>query len=150
MLTRPIPRRRFLQISAAALALSSPAHATPIYRWQGIALGARATIRLTHPDAKAITDRAATEISRLEDIFSLYRAGSALAQLKNDAYVTEWSAAARSALRDEPSFWPNSADLTTIVGEEVQSALLGLKAPSAAIESMAKRLQAKMAELPKT
>ncbi|MEY2772475.1 MAG: hypothetical protein RIQ38_2894 [Pseudomonadota bacterium] len=75
---------------------------------------------------------------------------SALAQLKNDAYVTEWSAAARSALRDEPSFWPNSADLTTIVGEEVQSALLGLKAPSAAIESMAKRLQAKMAELPKT
>jgi multiple sugar transport system substrate-binding protein len=75
---------------------------------------------------------------------------SALAQLKNDAYVTEWSAAARSALRDEPSFWPNSADLTAIVGEEVQSALLGLKAPAAAIESMAKRMQAKMAELPKT
>lgn len=81
MLTRPIPRRRFLQISAAALALSSPAHAAPIYRWQGVALGARATIRLTHPDAKTITDRAATEISRLEDIFSLYRAGSALARL---------------------------------------------------------------------
>jgi multiple sugar transport system substrate-binding protein len=75
---------------------------------------------------------------------------SALAQLKNDAYVSEWSATARSALRDEPSFWPNSADLTTIVGEEVQSALLALKSPQAAIDAMAKRLQAKMAELPKT
>ena len=75
---------------------------------------------------------------------------SALAQLKNDAYVSEWSASARSALRDEPSFWPNSADLTNIVGEEVQSALLSIKTPQAAIESMAKRMQAKMAELPKT
>jgi multiple sugar transport system substrate-binding protein len=40
--------------------------------------------------------------------------------------------------------------LTTIVGEEVQSALLALKSPQAAIDAMAKRLQAKMAELPKT
>ena len=63
--------------------------------------------------------------------------------------MSEWSASARSALRDEPSFWPNSADLTAIVGEEVQSALLGLKTPQVAIDSMAKRLQAKMAELPK-
>lgn len=81
MIPRPIPRRRFLQISAAAMALASPARAAPVYRWQGVALGARATIRLTHPDAKAITDRAAAEISRLEDIFSLYRADSALSVL---------------------------------------------------------------------
>ena len=75
---------------------------------------------------------------------------SALSQLKNDPYVSEWSASARSALRDEPSFWPNSADLTTIVGEEVQSALLSIKTPQAAIDSMARRMQAKMAELPKS
>ena len=46
--------------------------------------------------------------------------------------------------------WSNSADLTTIVGEEVQGALLGQKTAQQAIDSMGKRLEAKMAELPKT
>ena len=75
---------------------------------------------------------------------------TALAQLATDPYVTAWSAAARSADRDEISMWSNSADLTTIVGEEVQGALLGQKTAQAAIESMGKRLEAKMAELPKS
>lgn len=75
---------------------------------------------------------------------------TALAQLGNDPYVSAWSKAANTAERDEISMWSNSADLTTIVGEEVQSALLGQKTAQAAIESMGKRLEAKMAELPKT
>ncbi len=74
-------RRRFLAISAAAVAFPSLSFAEPVYTWQGIALGARATLRLAHPDAKAISARVATEISRLEDIFSLYRSQSALMQL---------------------------------------------------------------------
>jgi multiple sugar transport system substrate-binding protein len=76
--------------------------------------------------------------------------GSALNQLSSDLYVSTWSKAARSALRDEISFWPNSADLTTILGEEVQSALLGQKTAQAAIESMGKRMEVKIAELPKS
>ena len=75
---------------------------------------------------------------------------TALAQLSSDPYVTAWTRAAHTAERDEISQWPNSADLTTIVGEEVQSALLAQKTARAAIESMAKRLEAKMAELPKS
>jgi multiple sugar transport system substrate-binding protein len=74
---------------------------------------------------------------------------SALAQLTSDPYVTAWTKAARSSERDEISMWPNSAETTTIVGEEVQSALLGQKTPQAAIESMGKRMEAKMAEAPK-
>lgn len=74
-------RRRFLAISAAAAAIPSVCAATPIYTWQGVALGARATVRMAHPDAKAITTRIASEISRLEDIFSLYRPESALSRL---------------------------------------------------------------------
>lgn len=74
-------RRRFIMISAAALTLATPLKAAPIYRWQGTALGARATIRLSHPEAEAITARAASEIARLENIFSLYRAESALSRL---------------------------------------------------------------------
>jgi len=75
---------------------------------------------------------------------------SALSQLATDPYVSSWTKAASTAERDEISMWPNSADLTTIVGEEVQSALLGQKTAQAAIESMGKRLEAKIAELPKT
>lgn len=74
-------RRRFLAISAAAMAVPGMGRTDPIYTWQGAALGARATLRLAHPDAKAISARVAAEISRLEDVFSLYRSDSALSQL---------------------------------------------------------------------
>ena len=74
-------RRRFLAISATALLCPTLGSAQPVYTWQGAALGAKATVRLAHPDAKAISARVAVEISRLEDIFSLYRPQSALSQL---------------------------------------------------------------------
>lgn len=74
-------RRRFLMIAAAAMATGTAARAAAPYVWQGSALGARATIRLTHPQAAEITARAAAEIERLEQVFSLYRADTALARL---------------------------------------------------------------------
>ncbi|MCV2891964.1 FAD:protein FMN transferase [Lentibacter sp. XHP0401] len=74
-------RRRFLTISAAAIAFPKVTQAEALYTWTGTALGAGATLRLAHPDAKAISARVAAEISRLEDIFSLYRKDSALSQL---------------------------------------------------------------------
>ncbi len=81
-------RRRFLAITAAAFALPTAAAAGEVYTWSGIALGAKAVIRLAHPDAPAITARAAAEIARLEDVFSLYRADSALSQLNRDGVLT--------------------------------------------------------------
>lgn len=81
-----LSRRRFLTISAAATGLIGlPARAEEIYEWRGIALGAEAAIYLAHPDAQAITERAALEIARMEGIFSLYRSNSALAQLNAQA-----------------------------------------------------------------
>lgn len=81
ILTRPIlTRRRFIALSVVA-ALPFPARAAQITQWHGVALGAEAAIYLDHPDAQAIIARAVAEIDRLEDIFSLYRAGSALSQL---------------------------------------------------------------------
>ncbi len=74
-------RRRFLTITAAAITFPHMSRAEPVFTWQGIALGARATLRLAHPDAKTIGRRVAAEISRLEDIFSLYRPDSSLMQL---------------------------------------------------------------------
>ena len=80
-------RRRFLAISAAAFALPAAANAQQVYTWSGMALGARATIRLAHADAPAITVRATAEIERLEDVFSLYRSDSALSRLNQNGVL---------------------------------------------------------------
>ncbi|MBU9697672.1 FAD:protein FMN transferase [Rhodobacteraceae bacterium HSP-20] len=79
-------RRRFLLITAA-LALSGPAHAARPFVWTGTAMGSAATIRLTHPEAASLTARAAGEIDRLEDIFSLYRANSTLSRLNATGHI---------------------------------------------------------------
>lgn len=78
-----LSRRRFIAISAAT-ALAGPASAAPKRYWTGIALGARASITLDHPDAAEIVMAVLREIDRLEDVFSLYRPGSALSRLNRD------------------------------------------------------------------
>lgn len=85
-----ITRRRFLTIaggSAAAAALGAPtlASAGPgVYRWKGIALGAEATILIAGSAGPSLVADVRAEIDRLEAIFSLYRAESALSRLNRD------------------------------------------------------------------
>lgn len=82
-------RRRFIAIAAAATGLGvvrQGAAAQPVefQTWHGTALGARASIRLYHPDpafARALIGRARAEIDRLEQVFSLYRPDSAVSRL---------------------------------------------------------------------
>ena len=80
-----LTRRRFIAISAVAASLPTALAARPTEYWTGQALGARASIRLDHPDAEAITARCLAEIERLESILSLYREGSALSRLNREA-----------------------------------------------------------------
>ncbi len=79
-----LSRRRFLAVSAAAgLAWSAPARAGT-FRWRGVALGAPASMTLAGLDraaAAALAGRVEDEISRMEGIFSLYRADSELSRL---------------------------------------------------------------------
>jgi len=86
-----IGRRRFLTISAGAVAAlaAGPARALPLTTWQGVAMGARATIALAHPEAPALIAAARAEIARLEAIFSLYRADSALSRLNRDGELRD-------------------------------------------------------------
>lgn len=82
-----LTRRRFVAISAAMAASSwvGSAQARSTARlWTGQALGARASIRLDHPQAKTIASRVLAEIDRLENILSLYRPDSALSRLNRD------------------------------------------------------------------
>lgn len=83
------PRRRFIGLTAAAaglalLPLRAAAVPAEAVRWRGRALGATAELIVHHPDraqASRLVARAATEIARLEGIFSLYRPDSTLSTL---------------------------------------------------------------------
>ena len=90
-------RRCFIGIVAASSALAlAPsllrrAHAAIApTRWQGVALGADAELRLYHPDRRAaeqLIDRALRELRRLEGVFSLYREDSALSVLNRQGFL---------------------------------------------------------------
>jgi thiamine biosynthesis lipoprotein len=82
-------RRRFLSVAAACAATLPLASArgtpqAPVSVWKGTALGALASLTLVHSDralARASIASCVAEIARLESIFSLYRADSALSRL---------------------------------------------------------------------
>ncbi|MDD7972304.1 FAD:protein FMN transferase [Roseinatronobacter alkalisoli] len=77
-----LTRRRFLAITAVALAgIPAATAAQHLHHWRGVALGADASITLTHPDAPRIVAIARHEIARLERIFSLHTPGSAIERL---------------------------------------------------------------------
>jgi thiamine biosynthesis lipoprotein len=86
-----LSKRKFLAISAAALGVgvvpwgvSSKRAAAHVIEWHGVSLGAMASIRIHHPDKRAaerVMRQVVLESRRLESIFTLYRADSALREL---------------------------------------------------------------------
>lgn len=90
----PANRRRFLSIAASAATCMAfgvnSSNAASMTRWKGIALGAGASLRLSgtgSENAERAIAHCLGELSRLEDIFSLYRADSALARLNRDGVL---------------------------------------------------------------
>ncbi len=74
------------------------------------------------------------------------KAALANAAVTGDAYLKAWSAAAGTTRLNEVGIWPNAAEITTAIGEEVQAAMLGQKTPDAAIVALQSRLEAAMAK----
>jgi len=72
---------------------------------------------------------------------------SARAAVADDAYLTAWAKATGQSRPNEVGIWSNAADLTTIIGEEVQGALLGQKSVDDAITAMQSRLSESMANV---
>lgn len=95
-MTRLLNRRRFLKISAAAgagLALSGSGAAHT--RWHGTALGADAQMVFAgcNPgEAEAAIDICRAEITRLEQVFSLYDSTSEISRLNRDGALPAPSA----------------------------------------------------------
>ncbi|AUH33477.1 FAD:protein FMN transferase [Paracoccus tegillarcae] len=80
-----LTRRRFLAISACAVA-ASPAQAAS---WQGIVMGAdaRITLRGNPAETEPALRAALQQLRRIEALFSLYRADSALSRLNRDGVL---------------------------------------------------------------
>jgi multiple sugar transport system substrate-binding protein len=70
---------------------------------------------------------------------------SAREAVADDAYLTAWADATGESRPNEVGIWANGADLTQIIGEEVQGALLGQQSVDDAISSMQQRLSDSMA-----
>ncbi|MDH5748561.1 MAG: FAD:protein FMN transferase [Rhodospirillales bacterium] len=92
MTTHPT-RRRFIAISAAAVGMAAlpAAAAVSPFVWRGVALGARASLTLYHPEAAKAregAEAAIAEVRRLEKVFSLYQADSALSRLNRLGVLT--------------------------------------------------------------
>lgn len=92
---RVLTRRRFVSILAAAsvtplMAGGTRARPMSTFNWEGVALGAHARLALQHPDpgaAKSAIAACLDEVARLEAIFSLHRADSALARLNAHGHL---------------------------------------------------------------
>ena len=83
-----VSRRRVITLAAAAAGLpllfKAGSNEARLARWEGTALGAPASIQLYHHDetqARAAISAALAELQRLEAVFSVYRADSAISAL---------------------------------------------------------------------
>lgn len=79
-------------------------------------------------------------------LFPTARASLGRPEISSDPYASRWLREAMRADRAEVANWENAVDLTNVIGEETQAALLGQKPPAAAIAAMAQRLEPLMAK----
>jgi multiple sugar transport system substrate-binding protein len=74
------------------------------------------------------------------------KTAQAMPVVQNDAFFKAWSEASGVPLVNEIGIWSNAPELSTILSEEFQAAVLGQKGADAAIVSMASRMEASMAK----
>jgi ABC-type glycerol-3-phosphate transport system substrate-binding protein len=73
------------------------------------------------------------------------KSGRAAPGVQNDMFLRNWAAAVGTTMKHEIGIWTNSPELSTILTEETQAALLGQKTSAAAATAMHTRMEASMA-----
>lgn len=73
------------------------------------------------------------------------KSGRASPGVQNDMFLKNWAAAVGTTMKHEIGIWSNSPELSTILTEETQAALLGQKPAAAAATAMHTRMEASMA-----
>ncbi len=95
------------------------------------------------------SDEAQSKFPLEQSALPVTKSARADPKVAGDAFLTAWAKAAGNPGRNEVGIWPNAAELTQIIGEEVQGALLGQKSIDDSIQSMQKRLETSMANVSK-
>jgi thiamine biosynthesis lipoprotein len=152
---RHMTRRRFVSLFAAASALSFlprglGATKLKTVTWEGIALGAQAKLVLQHSDESAAREAIAAsiaEVARLEAIFSLHQADSALFRLNRDGRIDDAPVELRELLaeaiaasqRSDGSFDPTVQPLWRLYADHFANPAASPEGPS--LEAIADRLR---------
>ncbi|MBI4967963.1 MAG: FAD:protein FMN transferase [Rhodospirillales bacterium] len=150
-----ITRRRAITILAAAaglpLLLKAGKAEARLIRWEGTMLGAPASLAIYHSDeakARAAIEAGLAEAKRLEAIFSLFRADSAIAQLNRDGMLAEAPAelieiaafARQIAERSDGAFDPTVQPLWTLYFRHFTAATVDPAGPTAEAIAAARAL----------
>ena len=96
-----------------------------------------------------ISDAAQATFPLEQSALPVTKSGRADPKVTGDSFLAAWAKAAGNPRRNEVGIWSNAAELTQIIGEEVQGALLGQKSADDAIQAMQKRLETSMANVNK-
>jgi multiple sugar transport system substrate-binding protein len=93
-----------------------------------------------------ISDKVQTAFPPALSALPVTRSARANPAVANDPYFVGWGQATGQVRLHELGVWPNAPELSAIVSEETQAALLGQKTPAAALAAMKPRLEASMAK----
>lgn len=93
-----------------------------------------------------ISDAAQGSFAPALSALPVTKSAQSLPAVQNDSYFKAWNEATGVPLVNEIGVWSNAPELSSILSEEVQAALLGQKAPDAAIVAMQSRMEASMAK----
>jgi|GEM_PF-760353 len=74
------------------------------------------------------------------------RSARAMPAVQGDAFLKAWAGAVGSTMKHEIGIWSNAPELSAILTEETQAAVLGQKSGAAAAASMQTRMDASMAK----
>lgn len=93
-----------------------------------------------------ISDAAQTVFPLALSALPVTKSAQASPLVQNDPFFKAWGEATGTPLTNEIGIWSNAPDLSAILSEEVQAALLGQKKPDEAIVAMHSRMEASMAK----
>jgi multiple sugar transport system substrate-binding protein len=92
-----------------------------------------------------VSDEMLVDYAADQSVLPATQSGIESPRIAEDPYLSAWAAAAIDPRRNTIGALSNGAEVTDIIGEEVQAAILGQKSPQQAADDMQQRLEEAMA-----
>lgn len=93
-----------------------------------------------------LSDEELVKLAAAKGVLPSTKSGQAAEAIASDAYLAAWAAGAPAPKRNTIASLSNGAEVSTIIGEEVQAALLGQKTAQEAADSMQSRIEDAIAD----